>query len=202
MRFSQLKDEYTQRLTKVVINSDQLAACIARVKVILPRARAADPDSKVEATLGLPLLWWLPSFERESSSDFSTNPAQGDKWNKRSTHVPSGMGPYSSWLESALAAYRLDGLDKVGIENYTWEMATYQWELFNGFGPRNHGRVSGYPWSWTNQYNGGKYVSDGQWSSSAVDVQCGTVALAMVLTQLDPTVKFANPFPGILPDVG
>src|SRR5258708_6831763 len=51
----------------------------------------------------------------------------------------------------------------------------------NGFGPRAHGRHTGYLWSWTNIYTGGKYVADGKWDPDHVDEQCGMVPMMAAL---------------------
>ncbi|WP_164937438.1 hypothetical protein [Bradyrhizobium guangxiense] len=42
------------------------------------------------------------SHYRESSQDFSKRLAQGDPWNRVSTHVPAGRGPFNSFEESLL----------------------------------------------------------------------------------------------------
>ena|SRR3984957_1064585 len=192
--FAALTGEYTRRLIAMKINEDQQEELTARVKVILTRATAHD-QGQVTAATGIPKLWWMASFERESSSDYSTNPAQGDPWDRKSTHVPRGMGPYENWYSAAIAAYDMSGLNKVGAENWTWEQGCYRGEAFNGFGPRQHGRATGYLWSWSNQYNGGKYIADGIWSSSAVDQQCGMIPLMVEMLRQDPSLALVNPYP-------
>jgi lysozyme family protein len=192
--FASLEGEYTHRLSAMKINEDQQAELNVRARIILARANKNDQGQVTTAT-GVPKLWWIASFELESSSDYSTSPAQGDPWDRVSMHVPRGRGPFKNWFSAAIDAYDLDGLNKVGAENWTWERACYEGELFNGFGPRQHGRSTGYLWSWSNQYTGGKYVSDGIWSSSAVDRQCGMIPLMVALLALDPTLALRNPYP-------
>ena len=192
--FASLSGEYTRRLGDMVINADQLTECMERAKVILERANEHD-QGQVTAATGVPKIWWIASFERESSSNYTTSPAQGDPINRPSTHIPRGLGPYANWFDAAIEAYRLDHFDKIGKGNWTWEMACYKGESFNGFGPRNHGRATGYLWSWSNQYNGGKYVRDGVWSSSAVDGQCGMIPLMKCLLQLDSSLRLDSDAP-------
>jgi hypothetical protein len=67
---------------------------------------------------------------------------------------------------------------------WTWPRACFEGELFNGFGPRAHGRPTGYLWSWTNIYTGGKYVADGKWDPDHVDEQCGMVPMMAALLRL------------------
>jgi hypothetical protein len=50
------------------------------------------------------------------------------------------------------------------------------------------GRKTGYLWSGSNIYTGGKYVSDGVWSSSAEDEQLGIVPMAKRMVELDPSL--------------
>lgn len=135
-------------------------------------------------TTGVPIAWAAASFEREASSDFRLSPAQGDPWNKPSINVPAGLGPYHSWIEAQIAAYRIDGLDK--IVSWPWARALYEGEVFNGFGPRDHGCHTGYLWAGTNVYGGGKYVRDGVWDPRAMDQQLGIVPIMRMICELRP----------------
>ena len=67
-------------------------------------------------------------------------------------------------------------------------MMLFEDELWNGFGPRMHGRHTGYLWGGTTVYDGGKYVEDGKWSAHAIDLQLGTVPLMQALVRLDPSL--------------
>jgi lysozyme family protein len=68
-------------------------------------------------------------------------------------------------------------------------------EIYNGFGPRNHGRRTGYLWAGTNIYNGGKYIADGEWDPNAKDTQMGMIPLMVTMLQLDPTLALADALP-------
>jgi hypothetical protein len=57
---------------------------------------------EVEEKTGVPRLWGVACFERESSSDCACSPAQGDLWRKISRHVPKGGRAQLSCLRSAL----------------------------------------------------------------------------------------------------
>src|SRR5260370_3230743 len=201
----------------------ELAARAAAVLALSERHR--DEWDEVAAKTGVPRLWGLASFERESGSDYSRSPAQGDRWDRVSVNVPRGLGPYRCWGDACVAAYRIDRLDEVAgsagvppasaaitgeaaasenaggtpaLPGWTWPRACYEGELFNGFGPRAHGRHTGYLWSWTNIYTGGKYVADGKWDPDTQDQQCGMVPMMAALLRLsagrslDPSLALAD----------
>jgi lysozyme family protein len=186
--FLQLQDEYTRRLASLKIT--RAAESLARAKQILHRPEVISNFEPVQQALGIPMVWMICSFERESSLDFHTSPAQGDRWDRVSTHVPAGVGPFPSFTAAAIWSYRHDGLDKNSAP-WSWVYMCWAWEKFNGFGPRNHARVSGYVFSGTDQYDppagrAGKYIDDGVWSPAAVDQQLGCVPLAINLVSLEP----------------
>jgi len=79
-----------------------------------------------------------------------------------------------------------------GGGGWTWARAAYEGELYNGFGPRAHGRRTGYLWSWTNIYTGGKYVADGKWDPDHRDEQCGMVPMMAALLRLDSALALAD----------
>src|SRR6266853_743694 len=125
--FSALAPEYSALLAAMRLDpgrEHELAARAAAVLALCERHR--DEWAEVEAKTGVPRLWGLASFERESGSDYSRSPAQGDRWDRVSTHVPRGLGPYRSWADAAVAAYRIDHLDQVAAGNWTWARACYE----------------------------------------------------------------------------
>lgn len=190
--FKVLEPEYQRRLSGIKITRQREVH--ARAVTILKRPEVIKNFQPVQAELGIPMVWMITSFERESGLDFRTSPAQGDRWDRVSVNVPRGAGPFKSFTAAAIWSYKHDGVDKNSAP-WSWPYMCWKWEAFNGFGPRDHGRVSGYNFSGTNQYDppegkGGKYVSDGQWSSSTVDRQLGCVPLAIELTLLEPALSF------------
>jgi lysozyme family protein len=192
--FGALAGEYTNLLANMVIASEREAELDARAKVILARAENED-YAAVSAETGVPKLWAMASFEREAGSDYRLSPAQGDPWDEVSRNVPRGRGPFASWADAAIDAYRLDGLDKVGAANWTWARGCYYGELFNGFGYRSHGVNTPYLWSWSNNYRRGKYTADGEWSLSTIDQQCGMIPLIVALLKLDPSLALVDSYP-------
>lgn len=200
--FDALAREYAALLAAMRIDASRENELAARAAEVLELGnRHSDEWAEVEAKTGVPRLWGLASFERESSSDYSRSPAQGDRWDRVSVHVPRGLGPYRFWGDACQAAYVIDKLDEVGAPNWTWTRVCYEGELFNGFGPRAHGRHTGYLWSWTSIYDGGKYVVDGKWDPAAQDEQCGMVPMMAALLRLDASLALADVMPAQSPSV-
>lgn len=196
--FLSLADEYTALLVDMRVDASFILT--ERARVILARANAHRKEwDEVEQRTRVPRLWGIASFERECNSDYACSPAQGDPWNMVSVHEPTGIGPYHNWGDSCVAAYAIDNLDDV--QSWTWSRACYEGELFNGFGPRNHGRRTGYLWSWSNIYTGGKYTSDNHWNENVIDQQCGMIPLMKTLVQLDPSLALSDAYPTIAPAI-
>ena len=191
-----LAPEYATLLAAMRIDPARENELAERAAMLLKLAdRHRDEWAEVTARTGVPRLWGIASFERESSSDYSRSPAQGDRWDRVSVHVPKGLGPYADWGDSCVAAYCIDKLNEVGASNWTWTRACYEGELYNGFGPRAHGRHTGYLWSWTNIYTAGKYVADGKWDPDVRDQQCGMVPMMAALLHLDASLALVDALP-------
>ncbi len=191
-----LAPEYAALLAAMRIDPARDNELAERAAVLLKLAdRHRDEWAEVTARTGVPRLWGIASFERESSSDYSRSPAQGDRWDRISIHVPKGLGPYADWGDSCVAAYCIDKLNEVGASNWTWTRACYEGELYNGFGPRAHRRHTGYLWSWTNIYTSGKYVEDGKWDPDVRDQQCGMVPMMAALLHLDASLALVDALP-------
>ena len=160
---------------------------------------------------GIPQVWMATSFERESSSNFHTSPAQGDPLWEKSIHVPRGLGPYidhtdinplhwvQAWARAAKDAYHIDRLDTVGAANWSWERACFEGELFNGFGYRQFGVNTPYLWACTSHYTVGKYGSDGHFNRSMHDTQIGIVPVMFRMVSLRPSLSLSNAFPSSSP---
>jgi lysozyme family protein len=195
--FAALSGEYTTLLAAMTIDADRLSELQHRAAAILDVAKDHSREwDDVVARTGVPKLWGIASFERESGSIYSKSPAQGDRWDQVSVNVPKNLGPYKSWGDSAVAAYRIDHLDLVGASNWSWARACYEGELFNGFGPRSHGCHTGYLWAATDIYTGGKYPEDGRWVPPPFkDKQLGMIPLMVMMGRLDPTLQLADTLP-------
>lgn len=107
----------------------------------------------------------------------------GDRWDRVTTHVPSGLGPWTSW-ESAAA----DALNRRRRPS-SWNSINLLWflEKYNGLGYRKyHSHVkSPYLWGYTNRYTKGGYKADGKWSNSYVNKQIGATAFMLHFGLID-----------------
>jgi lysozyme family protein len=189
-QYAALRAEYEADLARMVVTRGHEVDETARRLL-----KYLDRYEQVTAKDGVPAVYIASSFEREASSDFRDNPAQGDPLNRVSRNVPRGMGPYTgpnAWVNAAVDAYRIDGLDKVGASNWVWPRFCFEGELFNGFGPRMRGKKTGYLWAGTNVYTGGKFVRDGVWSSTYVDTQLGIVPIAKRMVELNPSLDLGT----------
>ena len=196
--FSVLGPEYLDLLGRCTITrATEAMAEAKRILPFMPRYKA------VSAKTGVPAVWLAAVNERESDSSFLAFFGNGDRLDRVTVHVPAHRGPFTgpdAWecgCEDALA------LDKVSsVTDWSWARACYEGELWNGFGPRAHGRHTGYLWAGTNIYDGGKYVSDNCWDPNASDKQLGIVPLVLALIELDASLALpgwpANkPWPAI-----
>lgn len=139
----------------------------------------------VQKACGVPALWLMPTWEREGPS-FESYFGNGDPISHPTRDVPRGRGPFSTWEDGCIDSLHLDHITACAA--WTWPAACYHWELWNGFGPRLHGRPSGYLWAGTDVYRGGKYVSDGVWSPRTWDHQLGTVMVARAIAAQDAEI--------------
>ena len=176
--FAALEPEYNNLLARMRITRHAEATIIAgKLLQFVKEGKYAEVSEK----LGIPQLFIATSFEREASSDFRLSPAQGDPWNEVSRHVPKGLGPYQSWMASAISTYTSERLDQIGKENWTWARLCYEGELFNGFGYRAHGVHTPYDWSGTSNYARGKFTGDHRFDFTVADQQLGIIPVARIM---------------------
>jgi lysozyme family protein len=150
----------------------------------------------VSKRTGIPWPFIAVTHQRESSQDWSRSLAQGDPWNKRSTHVPAGRGPFNSWEEAAYDA--LVNCAPHAARNKDWSIGGLLTllERYNGVGYVNRGLPSPYLWSGTDQYSRGKYVADGVFDPNEVDKQLGCAGLIMAMMSLDASIRFDDMLAG------
>lgn len=175
--FDELKPDYTKDLAAYKPTKWLQAVSVAK-RLLQHRDRFI----ALHSLCGVPALWVMPVFERENPS-FSAYLGNGDPLDKPTVHVPTHRGPFQSWEEGAADSLNLDHVSQ--CQEWTWEGACFEWEKWNGMGPRNHGRPSGYLWSGSNIYVGGKYIADGVWSRGTFDQQLGCVIVAKAIAELD-----------------
>lgn len=123
---------------------------------------------------------------REASGSFSGVLHNGQKiigTGKKTTIIPKGRGPFSTWEEAAIDALVI--CPPYAAKNKDWSIGGTLdiLEKYNGLGYRNKGLPSPYLWAGTDQYVKGKYVADGKYDSNHVDQQLGVASILMKLRE-------------------
>jgi lysozyme family protein/peptidoglycan hydrolase-like protein with peptidoglycan-binding domain len=193
--FESLKPEYAELWRRMQVRPDQAQAVdrIARRLIELkPRYE------KVAQATGVPWPVVAVLHNRESDADFGTHLHNGDPLSARTRHVPAGRPQHGSppfgWEESAIDALTMAPHSLHLVKDWTIERASYEIEKYNGFGYRNqHPDVkSPYLWSFSSNYECGKYVADGRFDAGAVDKQCGAMPIVKRMMELDSSIRFAG----------
>jgi lysozyme family protein len=184
--YQNLKGEYERLLASVKITNPTGATAAA--KTVFENGNRYIAAGKATG-VPWPLIGVLDL--RESDCDPAKALGQGDPWNRVSVNVPRGKGPFKSWEDAAKYYIHYDGLDDPPAP-YDMTVTCYMGEKWNGFGPRNRGINTGYLWSFTNHYTGGKYVSDGVWNAGAFDKQPGIIAVLLKMFEIDPAIKIGS----------
>ena len=166
-------------------------------KIIANRARY----EQVSRATGVPWDVIGAIHYRESSNDFAGVLHNGQKiigTGKKTTLVPKGRGPFSTWEEAAIDA--LMNAHPYAGKNKDWSIAGTLdiLERYNGLGYRNKGLPSPYLWAGTDQYVKGKYVADGKYDPNHVDQQLGVAPILMKIREMEAQkqpVEPPNPIP-------
>lgn len=143
----------------------------------------------VEKQTGVP--WFVQGIwhMRESNNNFAGVLHNGQHiigTGRKTTLVPKGRGPFSSWEEAAIDALTMKGLHR--ITDWPIERIGYETERFNGFGYL--GRTnSPYVWAGSNHYTRGKYIADGVYSAGHVDQQLGCLPVLKALCNMSEEVR-------------
>lgn len=191
-----MTDNATRWKNAVFTRSTQINAQAA--KIIANRERYEE----VSKLTGVPWDVIGVIHHRESSGNFAGVLHNGEKiigTGKKTTLVPKGRGPFSSWTEAAV-----DALFNAGPQaalNKDWSIAGTLdiLERYNGLGYRNKGLPSPYLWAGTDQYVKGKYVADGRYDPNHVDQQLGTAPVLMKIRE-SLAAKPVTPKPKPTPD--
>lgn len=147
--------------------------------------------SKALAAQGYTIPWEFiaVTHQRESSGNFNTYLGNGQPLSKKTTIVPKGRGPFTSWEEGAIDA--LLNASPYAAKNEDWSIGgtLEMLEKYNGLGYAAKGVPSPYVWAGTNQYTAGKYVSDGVYDANHVDTQLGCAGLLKFMGYAKPSTS-------------
>lgn len=133
--------------------------------------------------LTIPWEFIAVTHYREAGFDKSGNPrwdtylGNGQALSRKTTIVPKGRGPFKTWEDGAVDA--LVYAPPYAAKNTDWSIGgtLSMIEQYNGLGYSNKGLPSPYLWAGTDQYEKGKYVSDGKYDPNAVDKQLGCAGI-------------------------
>lgn len=187
--FENLKTEYRDLFTKCSIepkSESKVQQHVETLKKYKPQYQS------VAQTLSIPYWYFIGIIHAlEAGFNFRTHLHNGDPLSRKTTQVPAGRpvpwDPPNDWESSADDALRIKHFD--GQADWSLEQLLYRWELYNGFGYRSKRAPGGGPvnspylWSFSNQYQRGKYVRDGVWDPNAVSQQCGAASMLIGLIQ-------------------
>jgi len=163
-------------------------AAKAAKRIISDRERYEDVAARIGHTELWPLIGAL--HDREASGSFAGVLHNGERiigTGRKTSLVPAGRGPFSSWEDAAEDALKIKGWDK--IADWPIERWLYESERFNGWGYVGKGINSPYVWSGTSEQQPGKYVADHVWDARAVDKQLGVAAVLKAIFDIDPAAS-------------
>jgi len=145
-----------------------------------PRYEAVAKALK-EKGYNIPWEFIAVTHQREASGDFTKYLGNGQPLNKKTTIVPKGRGPFTSWEEGAIDA--LVYAPPYAAKNKDWTVGgtLAKLEEYNGLGYAAKGVPSPYLWAGTDQYVKGKYVADHVYDPNHVDTQLGCAGLLKFL---------------------
>lgn len=184
------RDLNEARFAKMRVPASHVTTAVAVVnRLSINKRRYA----AVEQKTGVP--WWFIAIlhEREASASFSTYLGNGEPLSRVTRLVPAGRGPFNCWEDGAVDALSYEGFTK--ITDWSIPHALFLMEKYNGGGYAARYLPSPYVWSWSNQYEAGKFTSDGHFDSGAVDKQCGGAVLlkCFIAAGLVPELLHTSP---------
>jgi lysozyme family protein len=173
---------------------------VAQKHLCEPHAKAI--YKKLEVVTGIP--WWVIALIhwREAAGSWKANIANGQRYDRITTEVPKGRGPFQDFTQAAL-----DALEKCPPYAARWKNwqaggALTLLELYNGEGYElYHHMASPYLWSGSQHYIRGKYDADGHFNSTMVDSQLGCAILLRAMMDVDGSI-LAPSKPKVLPKDG
>ena len=172
---------------EVVAGSGSAAAAIAS-KIVSLRNRY----EPIAETLGHPNIWPLIGalHDREADLSFAGVLHNGERiigTGRKTSLVPAGRGPFSTWEEAAVDALQIKGWQS--IVEWPTSRWLYEAERYNGFGYFSKGINSPYVWAGTSLQQRGKYVADGKFDASAWDSQLGVAAILKAIFAIDQSLE-------------
>lgn len=177
-----LKAEYLSEWNSLIITRPNDILSAAHLVI-----RGKDRYLSLQNQTGVPWYFIGILHLRESNCNFNTHLYNGDSLQRRTYHDPAGKplkgNPPFGFEFSAICALTDEGFLK--IKNWPIEQIAYSFEQYNGWGYRYHKTPSAYLWSGSNVYHRGKFVKDGVFDSSVVDIQVGCMPTLKKILELE-----------------
>lgn len=183
-------------------NFDELAAVMALdsepfklaelTKVCTKIKNAKARYDIIENATGVPWDFVGTFHFMEASLRFEACLHNGEPWNKKTTLVPKGRGPWSSFEEAAIDALKYDKLANKPKGYWTLARMLEFAESYNGTGYRKRGILSPYVFAYTNLSDEmGKYVADHIYDATKPHNRPSVGAILLMLKRMEmPTVAF------------
>ena len=179
-RFEDFKDFYTKHLNAMVITREAAVEEAAH-KIIALRGRYEN----VQKLTLVPWYFTGALHMRECDNNMRGCLHNGQLiigTGRRTTMVPRGRGPFATFEDSGVDAYRIEGI--VGIPDWSLERMCFLAEEFNGEGYHSRGLPSPYVFAGSNQYSHGKFYDDGKYSPTMIDDQLGVAPVMKRVLEL------------------
>jgi lysozyme family protein len=181
--YAGLKDEYARLYRKLEVRPQYAASANWHAEMM---RKSRSRYERVGAQTGVPWFFIAVTHGLEASFNFRAHLHNGDfPLSARTRQVPAGRPtvwlPPSDWESSAKDALRLLGY--TGQKDWSLERTLYRLEAYNGLGYRKLGVPTPYLWSFSNQYERGKFVADGRFSNTARSQQCGAAVMLKLLEE-------------------
>lgn len=184
MRYSKKWPEYAKQWDAMAITPARGGEFVRLAQFAI---KHQDQYAEIERQTDVPWPMVAVLHRRESDADFDSYLGNGDPLLAKTTHVPKGRGPFTTFVAGALDALHLDGLD--AVRDWRLEKMLYYCELFNGAGYDARDLPSPYIWGGTSIQKPGKFVSDGKWNPRTVDTQPGCAPILYMIAKLDTSVS-------------
>lgn len=180
-RFAELANEYAAYYAACQIrpeHQDKLAYYLTNLE-----RKQALYQQVGDGLGGIPWYFIGIIHAMECGFNFAGHLHNGDPLTARTAHVPKGRPPVGTppftWKQSARDALMLHNFHQVS--DWSVPHVLFLLEKYNGFGYRLRGLPSPYLWSFSNLYEKGKYVADGEFDPNAVSKQCGAAVILKAL---------------------
>ena len=190
--FTALEPSYVKLWNELVPSTTRLTGLHSSCSRMVTHKPAYEEAS--QNVWGTPDTWFIVAIldQMEGGGGAHTHLWNGDSLSAYTKQVPSGEprvghGPPFTFVESAVAALKYQGFDKV--KSWTPAACGYWFEDWNGWGYLNKKGTNPYLCAWSNKETPGKYVADHVFDPNAMSGQPGALTLLKVLQQVDPTIK-------------